>query len=306
LIALFPNLKGLELNPLNLVSKNVKLAHHAGFCYGVKRAVDLSIKIKEENPDTPVYILGQLIHNNQVIEHLNSLGIQTIENIPDELNGICIIRTHGVTPQTIQLLQEKGCRIVDATCPDVKRVQDKARALAEEGYKVIIIGKADHPEVIAIKAHADLCSDNEAIVISSVEEVDNYINILRKERKVGIVIQTTQTTENFKKILPVVAEYASELKIYNTICSATFKRQKETLDLAKEVDLMIVVGSKSSANTTHLAELAGQIQTTIHIETSEELDQYKDLINKTSKIGITAGASTPGFIIDKVIERIGE
>jgi len=289
-----------------LVSKNVKLANHAGFCYGVKRAVDLSVKIKEDNPSTPVYILGQLIHNTQVIEYLSSIGIHTIETIPEKLNGICIIRTHGVTPQTIQELEQKECQIIDATCPDVKRVQNKARSLAEEGYKVIIIGKPDHPEVIAIKAHADLCSENEAIVISSEEEVEKYLSTIKKSKKIGIVIQTTQTHGNFKKILPIIAEYSTELKVYNTICSATFKRQQEAMTLAKEVELMIIVGSKSSANTTHLAEIVSQIKKTIHIETEKELDTYKDLINITSKIGITAGASTPGFIIDQVIERIGE
>ena len=289
-----------------MVTKNIELAKHAGFCYGVKRAVDLSVKIKEENPSTPVYILGQLIHNTQVIEHLSSLGIQTIETIPEELNGICIIRTHGVTPQTIQELEQKGCQIVDATCPDVKRVQDKARSLAEEGYKVIIIGKPDHPEVIAIKAHADLYSVDEAIVISSEQEVYKYLSIIKKAKKIGIVTQTTQTHENFKKILPIIAEYSTELKVYNTICSATCKRQQEAMTLANEVELMLVVGSKSSANTTHLAEIVSPIKKTIHIETEKELDEYGDLLEKVHKIGITAGASTPGYVIEKVIEKIGE
>ena len=155
---------------LNSTKKIIRLAKNAGFCYGVKRAVDLSIKIKKENPDEQVYILGQLIHNNQVIDQLNSLGIKTIDEIPDKIDGTCIIRTHGATPQTITELKAKGCKIIDATCPDVKRVQDKAQDLSKEGYQVIIIGKADHPEVIGIKAYADLNAENEAIVISSKEE----------------------------------------------------------------------------------------------------------------------------------------
>lgn len=290
-----------------MVTKKIELAKHAGFCYGVKRAVDLSVKIKEENPNTPVYILGQLIHNTQVIEYLSSIGIQTIETIPDELKGICIIRTHGVTPQIIQELGQKGCQVIDATCPDVKRVQNKARSLAEEGYKVIIIGKPDHPEVIAIKAHADqYSSDDEAIVISSEQEVDKYLNVIKKAKKIGIVTQTTQTHENFKKILPIIAEHSIELKVYNTICSATFKRQQEAMTLANEVELMVVVGSRSSANTTHLAEIVSPIKKTIHIETEKELDSYNDLLKNANKIGITAGASTPGYIIEKVIEKIGE
>lgn len=201
-------------------------------------------------------------------------------------------------------MQEKGCQIVDATCPDVKRVQDKARSLAEEGYKVIIIGKADHPEVIAIKAHADLNSSDEAIVVSSREEADLYLDLIRKAKRVGIVIQTTQKYENLKSILPAIAECAAELKIYNTICSATCKRQQEALTLAHEVDLMIVAGSKSSANTTHLAEIVSQITDTIHIETQQEMEFYKDKLCKANKIGITAGASTPGFVIDEITRKL--
>jgi len=202
---------------LNLVKKDIKVAKYAGFCYGVKRAVDLSVKVKEDNPHTPVYIYGQLIHNNQVIEYLNSIGICTIEEIPDELNGICIIRTHGVTPQTIKELETKNCQIIDATCPDVKHVQDKVIELSKEGYRVVIIGKANHPEVVGIKAHADLYSDKAAIVISPEEEVDKHLIEIEKSKKIGIVIQTTQLIENLKNILPTIMEHSKELKIYK-IC----------------------------------------------------------------------------------------
>ena len=261
-----------------------------------------------------------------MIEDLNRHGIETIQEIPEKIDGICIIRTHGVTPQTIHNLESKGCKIIDATCPDVKRVQDKAKDLAKDDYRVIIIGKADHPEVIAIKAHADAYSNNEALVISSKEEAEkfaenvtkNAMKIAKNEgetvknatpkesKKIGVVIQTTQLIENFKEILPVIAEYSKELKVYNTICSATFKRQQSAKALAGEVELMIVVGSKSSANTTHLAEIIKPIKKTILIETSEELENYKDLINKAQKIGVTAGASTPEYVITEVIKRIGE
>lgn len=267
-----------------------------------------------------------MIHNNQVIEELNLLGIQTIEKIPEKIDGICIIRTHGVTPQTIHELESKGCRIVDATCPDVKRVQDKAKDLSKDGYRVIIIGKADHPEVIAIKAHADadceqrlkgwgdepstetpfMASNQAALVISSKEEAEKFLPEIKKSEKIGVVIQTTQLIENYKDILPVIAEYSKELKVYNTICPATYKRQLSAKSLAGEVDLMIVVGSKSSANTTHLAEILKTINNTVLIETSEELENYRDMIDKAQKIGVTAGASTPEYVINKVIKRIGE
>lgn len=222
------------------------------------------------------------------------------------MNGICIIRTHGATPHAIKQLEEKGCKIVDATCPDVKRVQDNAKALAEEGYQVIIIGKADHPEVIAIKAYADLTTGKQAIVISSENEVLDSMEIIKNAKKVGIVVQTTQTGENFKNILALIAEQAKELKVHNTICLATSKRQQEAKALAKDVELMVVVGSKSSANTTHLAEIVNEITETIHIETHQELGLYQHLLNKAGKIGVTAGASTPEFVIDEVIKRIGD
>lgn len=222
------------------------------------------------------------------------------------MNGICIIRTHGVTPQVIDNLRTKGCEIIDATCPDVKHVQDKAKMLADEDYRVVIIGKADHPEVIAIKAHADLSSVKETIVISSINEAYLKINEIKESKRIGIVVQTTQLPENFKEILSIISEHAKELKIYNTICSATFKRQQAAKELANEVDLMIVVGSKLSANTTHLAEILSPITTTLHIETEKEIENYKDLINTAKKVGITAGASTPEFVIKEVINRIGD
>jgi 4-hydroxy-3-methylbut-2-enyl diphosphate reductase len=211
-------------------------------------------------------------------------------------------------------LQSKGCQIIDATCPDVKRVQDKAKDLAKDGYRVIIIGKADHPEVIAIKAHADEYSFQESLVFSSRTEAEKSIQEIKSSKKIGVVIQTTQLIENFKEILPVIAEYAAELKVYNTICSATFKRQQSAKELAQEVDLMVVVGSKSSANTTHLAEILAAEQnttlnrkkTTILIETAEELENYKELTQVTQKIGVTAGASTPEYVINEVIKTIGE
>ena len=241
-----------------------------------------------------------------MIEDLNRLGIITIQEIPESLDGICIIRTHGVTPQTIETLQSKGCEIVDATCTDVKRVQDKAKDLAKDGYRVIIIGKSAHPEVVAIKAHADLCSEASAVVVSSRVEAEEIIPEIKSAKKIGVVIQTTQLIDNFKEILPVIAEHAKELKIYNTICAATFQRQQSAKELAEEVELMIVVGSKSSANTTHLAEILKPVKNTIHIENSEELEHYKSCVEKVQKIGITAGASTPEYIIDEVIKKIGE
>jgi len=168
----------------------------------------------------------------------------------------------------------------------------------------VVIGKPDHPEVMAIKAHADQFS--ESLVISSGKEVKKYTPVIKEHKKIGVVIQTTQLNENFKEIIPLISEHAKELKIYNTICNATFKRQKAAKELAEEVDLMVVVGSKSSANTTHLSEILKPIIKTIHIEKKQDLDLYRDLLANTFRIGVTAGASTPDFVIDEVIKEIGE
>lgn len=149
-------------------------------------------------------------------------------------------------------------------------------------------------------------SKEDAIVISSKKEAENLLSEIKKSEKIGVVIQTTQLIENFKEILSVIAEYSRELKVYNTICMATFKRQQSAKELAGQVELMVVVGSKSSANTNHLAEIIKPIKQTILIETSEDLENYKDIIIKAQKIGVTAGASTPEYVINKVTERIGE
>jgi len=165
----------------------------------------------------------------------------------------------------------------------------------------VIIGRADHPEVVAIKANADLFmdKDNAAIVISSAEEAKAIA-----AKKIGIVIQTTQKAENLNKILPVLAENAKEIKIYNTICAATSNRQKSAIELAEESDLVIVVGSKSSANTTHLAEMLSKVKDTIHIETAKDLEMYSERIEKAKNIGVTAGASTPESVINEVINYL--
>lgn len=288
-------------------NKTIKKANLAGFCYGVKRAIDLTTDLKEKNPDKNVFILGELIHNNQVIENLRNMGIKIIndiEEITEPQNSICVIRTHGATPQNINKIKEKGCQILDATCVDVKKVQEKAKALIVEGYKLIIIGKDNHPEVIGIKAHAEENTDQKAIVIASADDINTHIEEIKDAKRIGIVIQTTQKTENLQNILSVVSQYAKELKVYNTICKTTSNRQKEAKNLAQEVDLMIVVGSKTSANTSHLAEILSEITATIHIETEDEICNYEELIEKSPNIGITAGASTPEYIINNVIKKL--
>ena len=282
---------------------NIKLAKFAGFCYGVKRAVETAIKLKKENPNKNIYILGELIHNTDVINELDKLGIKTIYELPSKGEGICIVRSHGATPQVFEQIKNAGFEVVDLTCPDVKKVQQRAIELARNDYFVVIVGKPNHPEVMAIKANADLYSDK-VVVATTIEELEPFSSAIKSHRKVGVVVQTTQMVSSLNLIVNYLNTIAKEVLIYNTICQSTAMRQKEAKELAKESDLMVVVGSKKSANTTHLAEILKDCTKTIHIENDTELDGYKGLFNNVENIGITAGASTPQSIIDKVIENI--
>ena len=189
------------------------------------------------------------------------------------------------------------------TCPDVKKVQHTAIELAKNGYYVVIVGKSEHPEVIAIKANAKLWSDK-VVVATEIEQLKNFEKEIKSHKKVGVVVQTTQRITTLNKIVEYLTSIAKEIHIANTICQSTSMRQSEAKELAKESDLVIVVGSKKSANTTHLAEILKDITKTIHIENDTELDNYKELIEKAQKIGITAGASTPQNIIEKVIKKL--
>lgn len=283
--------------------KDIKLAKNAGFCYGVKRAVETAKKLKAENPDKKVFVLGELIHNTQVIRELEALGIKTLTEIPDKGEGICVIRSHGESPEVIEKIKQAGFEPVDLTCPDVKKVQQKAVELAKEGYYVVIVGKSEHPEVIGIRANAAMYTDK-VVVASSVEKLKNLEHDLKAHRKIGVVVQTTQRITTLTPIVEYLTSIAKELHVENTICASTSKRQAEAKELAQNSDLMIVVGSKKSANTTHLAEILKGITTTIHIENDEELKNYGDLVQKSEKISITAGASTPQEVIEKVIKSL--
>ncbi len=283
--------------------KEIKLAKFAGFCYGVKRAVETVKKLKSENPDKNVFVLGELIHNTQVINELESLGIKTLTDIPEQGDGICVIRSHGESPQVIEKIKQVGFEPVDLTCPDVKKVQQKAVELAKDGYFVVIVGKSEHPEVKAIRANAELWSKN-VIVAASVEQLKECESRIKNHKRVGVVVQTTQRLVTLNSIVEYLTSIAKELHIANTICQSTSMRQKEARELADESDLVIVVGSKKSANTTHLAEILKDITQTIHIEKDDELDNYKDLIAKAESISVTAGASTPQNVIENVIKKL--
>ena len=286
-----------------MTNPNIKLAKFAGFCYGVKRAVETAKKLKQENPDKNICILGELIHNTDVINELESLGIKTIYSIPEKGNGICIVRSHGEKPETFEKIKQAGFELVDLTCPDVKKVQQRAIELAKDGCFVVIVGKPNHPEVVAIKANADLYTDKVAVA-TTIEELKPYEADIKSHKRVGVVVQTTQMVSSLNLVVTYLNTIAKEIIIHNTICQSTVMRQKEARELAQNSDLMVVVGSKKSANTTHLAEILKNCTKTIHIENDSELN--KDLFKNAENIGITAGASTPQNVIDKVIEYIKE
>lgn len=283
--------------------KNIKLAKHSGFCYGVKRAVETVKKLKAQNPEKEVFILGELIHNSHVIKELENLGIKTITEIPEKGSGICVVRSHGASPEIFEKITQAGFELFDLTCPDVKKVQQKAIQLVQEGYYLIIVGKAEHPEVIAIKASAQRFGSN-IFVASEVAQLKEIEQKIKDHKKVGVVVQTTQRITTLNSIVEYLTYISKELMVANTICASTNLRQNEARELASAADLMIVVGSKKSANTTHLAEILKSITNTIHIEDDKELERYENVIHDADNISITAGASTPENIIENVINKL--
>lgn len=283
--------------------KDIKLAKHSGFCYGVKRAVETVKKLKAQNPEKEIFILGELIHNSHVIKELEDLGIKTISELPEKGNGICVIRSHGASPEIFNQITNAGFELVDLTCPDVKKVQKKAIQLVQEGFFLIIVGKAEHPEVVAIKASAELFG-SDIFVASDVSQLKQIEKQIKEHKKVGVVVQTTQRISALNPIVEYLTSISKELMVANTICNSTTLRQNEAEELAEESDLMIVVGSKKSANTTHLAEILKSISKTIHIEDDKELELYENIILDANNISITAGASTPDTIIQNVIKKL--
>ena len=226
-----------------------------------------------------------------------------MDELPENEDGICIVRSHGMAPQKIKEITDKGFEVVDLTCLDVKKVQQKAIQLAQEGFLVLILGKPEHPEVVAINANAKMYSDKVYVIpeVNALKEITEKVKI---HKRVGVVIQTTQKLEFLEDVVNYLVPLSSEIKVFNTICKSTSMRQQEAKELAKNSDLMIVVGSKKSANTTHLAEILTGITNTIHIETADDLHSYNDLISKSNNIGVTAGASTPDNIINNVINEL--
>ena len=276
-------------------------ANSAGFCFGVKRAIKIALDAAVAGS---IYSLGPLIHNPQEVERLAKLGVFQADSLDDLQGSSVIIRSHGVPPQVVEALQAKGCHIVDATCPFVKKAQSIAEKLQAETGCVVVVGDRNHPEVIGILG---FLGEN-AMVLHSLEEAK------KKEfpARVGVMSQTTQTMERFREIVDYIKTRVEEVVVYNTICRATAERQKEAAALAKQVDFMLVIGGKNSANTKKLADIARENGAeTYTVETVDEIINIKNIIKKSNfseelTVGVTAGASTPKWIIEEVTEKMKE
>ena len=280
------------------MSNNYKItiASSAGFCPGVKNAIERVLQLAEKGKK-PVYTVGPLIHNKQVTQMLEKKDIFTINNLNEAANkqGVLVIRAHGITPEFQKQVFDTGLEVIDCTCPLVKRAHNIIDEFAKKGYYTVIIGDAEHAEVIGLLGY----TQGRGIVVADAEEAKK----LPAYDKVNVVAQTTQKEQTFFEAAEVIKQKSKICQISNTICTPTKQRQKETLELAKNADLVIVVGGKHSANTARLAKLCSELcKKVLHVETAEET-QKQDVI-EAENILITAGASTPDWIIQEVAKKV--
>ena len=272
----------------------VELAKSAGFCFGVEKAVNTVYEeAKKENEI--VYTLGPIIHNEEVVKDMKKRGVEAvkIEDLDSLPKGTVIIRSHGVSREVYNFVKNSGHRVVDATCPFVKKIHAIVSVQSGKGKTVVIIGNPDHPEVMGIKGWGDKNT-------YAVENIEQFINLgLKKDEEIIIVAQTTFNHKKFQEIIDKISLLGYDVRCFNTICNATQERQAEAKKIASNVDAMIVIGDKKSSNTGKLVEICQEeCKNTVFIQTLEDLD-YGALLSVDS-VGITAGASTPKHIIEEV------
>ncbi|OGB89519.1 4-hydroxy-3-methylbut-2-enyl diphosphate reductase [candidate division WOR-1 bacterium RIFCSPHIGHO2_01_FULL_53_15] len=276
----------------------VLIAEHSGFCVGVERAFRIALETAEASKSA--YMLGNLVHNKLVVERLKNFGVKTVSDIseiPHGAQGILIISAHGVGPEVYEAAKKLKLEILDTTCPWVKKAQKIAKEFSDEGRLVIIVGDKGHPEVKGIVGW----SGGKANVVEKVEDLGKLG--LASETPVGILAQTTQPEEHFDAMVSALRKIAKDVREYDTICGATTKRQSAAVELARRVNLVLVIGDRLSANTKRLTELCAKTGTETHqIETVEELS-VGWLVGK-KKVGITAGASTPEWVVQDVIKAL--
>ncbi|KPK43069.1 MAG: hypothetical protein AMJ65_06920 [Phycisphaerae bacterium SG8_4] len=271
----------------------VLVAEKCGFCHGVRNAISVAEEILAA--EDKVYSLGPIIHNKDVVDRLAKSGLKTVDDVQDVHSGTVLIRSHGAAPAQIARLKEKGLKIVDATCVLVKRVQRIAAKLENDGYNVVIIGEENHPEVRAVVG----CARNVAVIAD-----ESDLQKLPDSAKLGVVCQTTQNPEFVGRMLGAIGRGSfSELKVINTLCKEAIKRQESAAQLCRKVEIMFVLGGLESANTRRLAELCRGVNSqTFHLQNWAELDDSVLRGKKTA--GVTAGASTPDWIIDEFARNL--
>ena len=278
----------------------VIVAKTAGFCFGVKRAVERvyeQIENREKHSsELPIYTYGPIIHNEEVVRDLEQKGVQVL-NTEEELasveKGIVIIRAHGVSTKIYDLLDRDGITVVDATCPFVKKIHRLVREQEALGRYIIITGNKNHPEVEGIRS----CCQKDAIILETAEEAENFT--LDSSIPVSIVSQTTFNYNKFEELVEIISKKGYDIIVLNTICNATQERQKEAAEIAREVDAMIVIGGRHSSNTQKLYEICRkECKNTYYIQTLVDLDL--EVLKSMGSVGITAGASTPNNIIEEV------
>jgi (E)-4-hydroxy-3-methyl-but-2-enyl pyrophosphate reductase len=271
----------------------VTVAPGSGFCFGVKRAIKLAERALEESRG-PFYTLGELIHNPQVVGELEKRGLRVAKTISEIGRGTVVIRCHGVSPGIIEEARKKGIQVIDATCPFVKKAQELASFLSDAGYSVVVVGDRGHPEVDAIAGAL-----KEVNVVGTVAEALR----LKKTKKLGVVAQTTQSFETLSKVVTTLLGRTLELCVHNTTCETTSRRQAEALRLAGEVDVMVVVGGRKSANTARLYDICRKtVRRTHWVETTGEL--RRSWFRGAVHVGVTGGASTPDWLIREAADWI--
>ena len=269
------------------------LAKNAGYCFGVRDAVQLAYDTAQDDGD--VYMLGHIVHNENVVEKLDKAGAKVVETLDQVPNGKPILfRAHGTHVDTWKKAQEKNMNIIDATCPLVEEIHDEIKILEKEGRKIIIIGDHGHDEVIGIASQV-----KNAVIVANPDEA----NALRKTKKAGVVSQSTQTIENVQEIINILMSKVFDLRFVNTICFPTKRNQEQIKEFAEACDLMIVIGSFTSANSKRLTQLAKE-RNKLSFQVTCANDVDESWLENVETVGISAGASTPDNIINEVIDKI--
>ena len=269
------------------------LAKNAGYCFGVRDAVQLAYDTAQDDGD--VYMLGHIVHNENVVEKLDKAGAKVVETLDQVPNGKPILfRAHGTHVDTWKKAQEKNMNIIDATCPLVEEIHDEIKILEKEGRKIIIIGDHGHDEVIGIASQV-----KNAVIVANPDEA----NALRKTKKAGVVSQSTQTIENVQEIINILMSKVFDLRFVNTICFPTKRNQEQIKELAEACDLIIIIGSFTSANSKRLTQLAKE-RNKLSFQVTCANDVDESWLENVETVGISAGASTPDNIINEVIDKI--